>query len=156
MLDRVIGGVTGGITGGIGGLVGGVRDGYYEKDKRRGRYGYGFEEHREVVSRVQTDGGYSDRHTRYNHHKRLPAHHMLPNSNVEEFYESRQTHHTTALPYQSNNYHHNGKMGNGWQGQHEDAYNDGYGGMKQQNRLMAPQVPTRQVYMNPIQDGRYH
>lgn len=45
-------------------------------------------------------------------------------------------------------------MGNGWQGQHEDAYQGGYG-MKHQDRLMAPQVPTRHVYMNPIHDGHH-
>ncbi|EOA35827.1 hypothetical protein CARUB_v10021067mg [Capsella rubella] len=160
MLDRVVGGITGGITGGIGGLLGGIRDGYNEKDYRRGRYGYGYEEHKEFESHVQTDGGYSDRQTRYKHHTNLPTnhsrrpmnHHMLPRSDVdEEFYESRQSHHTSAY---GNNNHHNGKMGNGWQGQHEDAYHGGHG-MQQQNRLMAPQVPTRHVYMNPVQDGRY-
>lgn len=49
-----------------------------------------------------------------------------------------------------------GKMGNGWQGMHEDAYHGGYGmqqhgaqGMEHQDRLMAPQVPPHHVYMNP-------
>lgn len=115
MLDRLIGGITGGISGGIEGLFGGVsqgmREGYNYKDKRRN--GYGFEEHREFVSHVETTGGYSDRHARYKHQKRLPANHvrqpmarhMLPDSDVEEFFESSRSHHTTALPHHSNNHY---------------------------------------------------
>ncbi|CAL9239807.1 unnamed protein product [Arabidopsis halleri] len=87
---------------------------------------------------------------------------------------------TTTNNYQTQ-LHHNGKMGkigNGWQGQHEDAYHSGHGmqhhdmhgkqyqgghgmqdyngqGMKQQDRLMAHQVPPRHVYMNPNHDSGY-
>ncbi|CAH8257420.1 unnamed protein product [Arabidopsis lyrata] len=71
-----------------------------------------------------------------------------------------------------------GKIGNGWQGQHEVAYHGGQGmqhhdmhviqhegghgmqdyngqWMKQQDRLMAHQVPPRHVYMNPNHDSGY-
>ncbi|CAE5963346.1 unnamed protein product [Arabidopsis arenosa] len=201
------------LTRGIGGFGRGY--GHY---RRSG--GYGFEEHKEFVTHVESEGGYFDRQARYDHRMRLPANHGRPpmahmpvydeedsDSDVEEFFESSRSHYTTAtLPHHSsnqhqqplhlnyrpplpattnNNYqtqlHHNGtmgKIGNGWQGQHEDAYHGGHGTqhhdmhgmqhqgghgiqdyngqwMKQQDMLMAPQVPPRHVYMNPNHRSGY-
>ncbi|CAN6851669.1 unnamed protein product [Brassica oleracea] len=181
MLDKLIGGYGYG------------HQGYGHKNHRSS--GYTFEEHKEFMSYEESQGGYFDRQTRYDHHMRLPANHNRPpmahmpvfdeedsDSEVEKFYKSSQSHHKTVLPHHGNNHHqqpphmnfmppppmaqphHNGKMGNGWQGMHEDAYYGGHGmqqlgryGMKQHgaqemkhhDRLMAPQIPPHHVYMNP-------
>ncbi|KAF8080344.1 hypothetical protein N665_0952s0003 [Sinapis alba] len=178
----------------IAGYGHGYGNGYGHKDHRSS--GYGFEEHKEYKSHMESDGGYFDRQTRYDHRVRLPANHGRPhmahmppafdeeNSDVEEFYKSSQSHHTAVLPHHGKNHHHqpphmnfmppppmsqphhSGKMGNGWQGRHEDAYHGGHGmqqhhgdhgmkqhhgeyGMKHQDRLMAPQMSPHHVYMNP-------
>ncbi|KAJ4909795.1 glycine-rich protein [Raphanus sativus] len=168
-------------------LIGGHRygNGYGHKDHRSS--GYAFQEHKKFMSYEESEGGYFDRQSRYDHHMRLPANYGRPpmahmpvfdeedsDSDVEDFYKSSQSHRTTVLPNHGKNhhqqpphmnfmtlppmtqFHHNGKMGNGWQGMHEDAYHGGYGmqqhgaqGMEHQDRLMAPQVPPHHVYMNP-------
>ncbi|CAH2066032.1 unnamed protein product, partial [Thlaspi arvense] len=182
-------------------LIGGYGHGYGHKDHRSS--GYGFEEHKQFVTHEESEGGYFDRQAHYNHQMRLPAHHGRPpmahmpvcdeedsDSDVEEFYKSSHSHHSTVLPHGKNHHHHqpphmtmppppmaqihhNGKMGNGWHGQHEDGYHGGHGmqqhgghgmqqhgahgmqqhgahGMKHHDRLMAPQVPPHHMYMNPI------
>ncbi|KAJ4883982.1 glycine-rich protein [Raphanus sativus] len=132
----------------------GYGNGYGHKDHRS--RGYGFEEHKEYKSHMESEGGYFDRQARYDHRVRLPANHGRPpmahmplfdedDSDVEEFYKSSRSHHTTVLPHHGKNHHqqpphmnfmppppmsqphHSGKMGNGWQGKHEDAYHGGHG-----------------------------
>ncbi|CAH8358902.1 unnamed protein product [Eruca vesicaria subsp. sativa] len=161
----------------------GYGNGYGHKDY--GSNGYGFEEHKQYASHMESQGGYFDRQARYDHSVRLPANHGRPpmpvcdddDSDVEEFYKSSRSHQTTMLPHHQQPPHmnfmapppmsqpyHNGKMGNGWQGRHEDAYHGGHGmqhhgehgmkqhgayGMKHHDRLMAPQVSPHHVYMNP-------
>ncbi|KAG2321937.1 hypothetical protein Bca52824_015150 [Brassica carinata] len=177
----------------IAGYGHGFGNGYGHKDHRSS--GYGFEEHKEYKSHMESEGGYFDRQSRYDHRVRLPANHGRPpmghmpvfdedDSDVEEFYKSSRSHHTAVLPHHGHQQppHMNfmppppmsqplysGKMGNGWQGRHEDAYHGGHGmqhhgehgmkqhgmqhhgeyGMKHQDRLMAPQMPAHHVYMNP-------
>ncbi|XP_022568848.2 histidine-rich glycoprotein-like isoform X1 [Brassica napus] len=134
----------------------GYGNGYGHKDHRSS--GYGFEEHKKYESHMESEGGYFDRQARYDHRVRLPVNHGRPpmahmppcdeedsDSDVEEFYKSSRSHHTTVLPDHGKIHrqqpphmnfmppppmsqpHHNGKMGNGWQGRHEDAYLGGHG-----------------------------
>ncbi|KAF8089781.1 hypothetical protein N665_0497s0022 [Sinapis alba] len=156
-------------------LIGGY--GYGQKNHRSS--GYTFEEHKEFMSYEESEGGYVDRQSRYDHHMRLPANRNRPpmahmpvfeeedsDSEVEEFYKSSQSHHARVMPHHGNNYHQQPPHMNFMppppmaqphhNGMHEDAYYGGHGmqqhggyGMKHQDRLMAPQVPPYHVYMNP-------
>ncbi|KAF8051807.1 hypothetical protein N665_1664s0006 [Sinapis alba] len=135
-------------------LTGGYGHGFGHKDHISS--GYGFEEHNEFVSHEDSERGRFDRQSRYEHQMRLPANHgrspmaRMPvcdeeDSDDEEFHKSSRSHHTTVLPHHPQkphmNFmpptplaqpHHNGKMGNGWQGRHEDGYHGGHG-MQQQH-----------------------
>ncbi|XP_056847190.1 uncharacterized protein LOC108814154 isoform X1 [Raphanus sativus] len=92
----------------------GYGNGYGHKDHRS--RGYGFEEHKEYKSHMESEGGYFDRQARYDHRVRLPANHGRPpmahmplfdedDSDVEEFYKSSRSHHTTVLPHHGKNHH---------------------------------------------------
>lgn len=96
MIDKLIGGIAG------------FGQGYGHKDYRSG--GYGFQEHKEFVSHVETEGGFFDRQARYDHRMRLPANHGRPpmthmpvcdeeDSDVEEYFEGSRSHLTTTLPH---------------------------------------------------------
>lgn len=96
-------------------LIRGSEQGYGHEDYRRN--GFGFEEHKEFVTHVESEGDHFDRQARYDHQVRLPANHGRPpmahmtvwdeedeDSDVE-YFESSLSHHTNALPYHSNNHH---------------------------------------------------
>ncbi|AAF16574.1 unknown protein; 93447-94797 [Arabidopsis thaliana] len=137
------------LTRGIGGLRRG--HGHFQASA-----GFGFEEHKEFSSRVESSGGFVDRQARYNHrtgnHGRPPMHvwdEEDSDSDVEEFFESSRTQHTTALPQPLHmNFrppppvtqpHHNGKMGkigNGLQQGHEIHGMKHQGGHEMQHQGM--------------------
>lgn len=101
-------------------LIGGYRygNGHGHKDHRSS--GYAFQEHKKFMSYEESEGGYFDRQSHYDHHMRLPANYSRPlmahmpvfdeedsdsDSDVEDFYKSSQSHRTTVLPNHGKNHH---------------------------------------------------
>ncbi|KAG2322167.1 hypothetical protein Bca52824_015380 [Brassica carinata] len=129
-------------------LIGGYGHGFGHKDNISS--GYGFEGHNEFVSHEDSGSGHFDRQSRYDHQMRLPANNGRPHMagmpvfdeehSDDEFIKRSRSHHTPVSPHHQqkphmdfmppsplSQPHHNGKLGNGWQGRHEDGYHGGHG-----------------------------
>uniref|UniRef100_A0A1J3E033 Uncharacterized protein n=1 Tax=Noccaea caerulescens TaxID=107243 RepID=A0A1J3E033_NOCCA len=152
-------------------LTGGYGHRYGLKDQRN----YGFEEHKEFVSHVESEGGYFDRQDRYDHRMRFPANHGRPpmahmprwdeedsDSDVEDFYERSQSQHTTVLPQHGKNHQQQPphlnfmppplmaqphRNGKMGNGWHEDAY-DGAQGMLHQGGQGMQQLGAHGMQQN--------